>query len=234
MSMEGGWAAGAPVGGARHSSIVDPKFTSRASVAENKTKAGYHQGRVAGCGCHGTQCRAGLPCAKPYGTPLRGDGTRKRGDTETGSFGVCRATRQMAGGNPGSGTGGSAPRPPSGGGGGVPPGGGGGGGGVPPGGGGGGVPPGGGRDPNPSQTTSASTSQALDAAGRWLGPNYRELGRPGSGVFRSADGLRQFRMAPNDLAPHDDDPHVHFEFFEHPNDQQPSENLHLYFEGGAP
>jgi len=55
------------------------------------------------------------------------------------------------------------------------------------------------------------TNVALSAGQRWLGPNYREIG---PGVFRSADGLRQFRMAPNDIAGHGGlPPHVHFETF---------------------
>ena len=35
---------------------------------------------------------------------------------------------------------------------------------------------------------------ALEAGARFLGPGYREMGGAGSGVFRSADGLRQFRI----------------------------------------
>lgn len=44
---------------------------------------------------------------------------------------------------------------------------------------------------------------------------YRELGK-GRGVFRSADGLRQFRMDPDSMQGNHwpDIPHVHFEIFE--------------------
>jgi hypothetical protein len=52
--------------------------------------------------------------------------------------------------------------------------------------------------------TTAET--ALENAERWLGPNYREIA---PGVFRSADGLRQFRMTTSDLT--HGTPHVHFE-----------------------
>ena len=29
---------------------------------------------------------------------------------------------------------------------------------------------------------------------RWLGEGYKEIGKPGSGTYRSADGLKQFRI----------------------------------------
>jgi hypothetical protein len=66
--------------------------------------------------------------------------------------------------------------------------------------------------------TSAHTldaTEALGAAEQFLGPGYRELGRPGSGVYRSADTLRGFRMDPNSLQGlHQPNvPHVHFELF---------------------
>ncbi|WP_234023092.1 RHS repeat domain-containing protein [Sorangium cellulosum] len=40
---------------------------------------------------------------------------------------------------------------------------------------------------------------ALEAGTTWLGEGYKEIGPKGSGVFRSADGLRQFRMTAGDL-----------------------------------
>ena len=56
----------------------------------------------------------------------------------------------------------------------------------------------------------ASIDQVLSGAVRWLGEGYREIG---PGVFRSADGTRQFRMVyPNDLAPRIGSPHVNFEY----------------------
>jgi RHS repeat-associated protein len=78
---------------------------------------------------------------------------------------------------------------------------------------------------------SVTYDQALTVAPIWLGDGYTEsLGRagvPGGGVFRSADGLRQFRMAPGDLlGTHGNiGPHVHFQVFD-PNGVE-LENLHV-------
>jgi hypothetical protein len=51
---------------------------------------------------------------------------------------------------------------------------------------------------------------ALSAAQRWLGAGYKEIA---PGVYRSADGLRQFRMTTSDLADAHGKlgPHIHFE-----------------------
>ncbi|MFJ8083595.1 DUF6531 domain-containing protein [Streptomyces sp. NPDC096205] len=59
-----------------------------------------------------------------------------------------------------------------------------------------------------------NADEALDAAEKFLGDGYRELGK-GRGVFRSADGLRQFRMDPDSMrgGHWPDIPHVHFEIF---------------------
>jgi hypothetical protein len=55
--------------------------------------------------------------------------------------------------------------------------------------------------------------EAMEVGIRWLGKGYKEIGKPGSGVYRSADGLRQFRIDKNSLtgnhAPYE--PHVHLE-----------------------
>ncbi len=66
---------------------------------------------------------------------------------------------------------------------------------------------------------------ALSGAERWLGPGYREIA---PGVYRSADGLRQFRMTNSDLLPTHGNigPHVHFEI-PNPAGGPPLENLHL-------
>ena len=55
-----------------------------------------------------------------------------------------------------------------------------------------------------------SPEEALRAGERWLGPGYTEIS---PGVFRSVDGLRQFRMTARDLLPTHGNigPHVHFE-----------------------
>uniref|UniRef100_A0AAU2V406 DUF6531 domain-containing protein n=1 Tax=Streptomyces sp. NBC_00003 TaxID=2903608 RepID=A0AAU2V406_9ACTN len=70
--------------------------------------------------------------------------------------------------------------------------------------------------------------EALDAAQRFLGEGYTEKGM-NRGVFRSADGLRQFRMDPDSMAGGHwpDIPHVHFEIFEHPGDKKASVNNHV-------
>jgi RHS repeat-associated protein len=65
---------------------------------------------------------------------------------------------------------------------------------------------------------------ALSGAQRWLGPGYREIA---PGVYRSADGLRQFRMTTSDLLPTHGNigPHVHFDALDAAGDV--IENLHL-------
>jgi hypothetical protein len=75
-----------------------------------------------------------------------------------------------------------------------------------------------------------TADDALDTAIVFLGDGYREIGRPGSGVFRSADDLRQFRIDNNSLlgnhAP--DVPHLHFETYA-PSARNPSTNNHIPF-----
>ncbi|MCF3145143.1 putative T7SS-secreted protein [Streptomyces platensis] len=70
--------------------------------------------------------------------------------------------------------------------------------------------------------------EALKAGKQFLGDDYKEMGR-NRGVFRSADGLRQFRMDPDSLAgghwPHV--PHVHFQIFEKPGDKKSIVNNHV-------
>jgi RHS repeat-associated protein len=69
------------------------------------------------------------------------------------------------------------------------------------------------RTGNFSSAHTLTADEALTAGERFLGPGYREIGKPGSGVFLSADGTRRFRMDPNSLrgshAPNV--PHVHLE-----------------------
>lgn len=79
-----------------------------------------------------------------------------------------------------------------------------------------------------SQFTLAA-DDALSAAMTWLGKGYREIGRPGQGVYRSADGLRQFRMDVNSLlGRHNPNvPHVHFEWFDNALDRFASGNNHV-------
>lgn len=75
-----------------------------------------------------------------------------------------------------------------------------------------------------------SSNEALEAGMLFLGKNYKELGRPGSGIFRSADGLRQFRIYSNSLAGKHNPraPHAHLEAFK-PNIKDPYVNNHVLF-----
>lgn len=63
---------------------------------------------------------------------------------------------------------------------------------------------------NVSNGGAISPDTALEAGTDWLGGGYREIA---PGVFRSYDGLRQFRMTDADLLPTHGNmgPHVHFE-----------------------
>jgi hypothetical protein len=44
-----------------------------------------------------------------------------------------------------------------------------------------------------------STIEALESGMKFLGSGYKEMGKPNSGVFRSADGLRGFRIDNNSI-----------------------------------
>jgi RHS repeat-associated protein len=70
--------------------------------------------------------------------------------------------------------------------------------------------------------------EALEAGFKLVGENYTELGKPGSGVFRSADGQLQFRMDFRSLMglhpPNTQ--HVHFEVFA-PGARYPAVNNHV-------
>jgi RHS repeat-associated protein len=81
---------------------------------------------------------------------------------------------------------------------------------------------------NITSVHSLNANQALAAAERWLGPGYREMGKPGSGVYRNSEGTRQFRMDNNSLlgnhAPHV--PHVHLETYL-PGAKYPMTNNHI-------
>ncbi|MDE3046666.1 MAG: RHS repeat-associated core domain-containing protein [Verrucomicrobiota bacterium] len=73
-----------------------------------------------------------------------------------------------------------------------------------------------------------SSKEALDTGMKFLGKNYKEIGKPGSGIFRSADGLRQFRLDTNSLLGKHDPwvPHIHLEAFK-PNSKYPYVNNHI-------
>ena len=79
-------------------------------------------------------------------------------------------------------------------------------------------------DKSPTFAAMSSHDALLRGAVRFLGPDYGELA---PGVFRSADGLRQFRMTTSDLmgAHGRIGPHVNFEAL---NPQgRVIENLHV-------
>jgi RHS repeat-associated protein len=86
---------------------------------------------------------------------------------------------------------------------------------------------------NITSAHTLSAGQALSAGERWLGDGYRELGKPGSGVFRSADDARQFRIDSGSLggdhAPRV--PHVHLEGYS-PGAARPHVNNHIPFVDG--
>ncbi|MFJ3090959.1 putative T7SS-secreted protein [Streptomyces sp. NPDC086838] len=73
-----------------------------------------------------------------------------------------------------------------------------------------------------------TADEALDAAHRFLGDDYVEKG-VNRGVFRSADGLRQFRMDPDSIQGKHwpDIPHVHFEIFPEPGAKKAAVNNHV-------
>ncbi len=75
---------------------------------------------------------------------------------------------------------------------------------------------------------SVNSDEALEVAEKFLGGGYREIGLPGSGVFRSGDGLRQFRMDVNSLAgSHAPNvSHIHMELYG-PNARFPYVNNHM-------
>lgn len=68
----------------------------------------------------------------------------------------------------------------------------------------------------------ATVNEALASAEKWLGQGYREID---NGVFRSADGARQFRMTAADLG--HKNPHVHFEAIG-PDGKKIVQNSHVY------
>jgi len=75
-----------------------------------------------------------------------------------------------------------------------------------------------------------SADEALSAGEDFVGSGYSEIGKPGSGVFRSSDGLRQFRMDANSLngAHAPNVPHIHFETYA-PGAKFPTVNNHVPF-----
>jgi RHS repeat-associated protein len=91
-----------------------------------------------------------------------------------------------------------------------------------------GGPPRGGSTRDLAPSSGLTVEEALRVGPKWLGPGSREV-VPGSGVFRSADGLRQFRFTTGDiLGTHGKlGPHVHFEYFSSPFARTPIINYHI-------
>jgi len=75
-----------------------------------------------------------------------------------------------------------------------------------------------------------TADEALEAGEKFLGPNYQEIGGSGSGVFRSTDGTRQFRIDPESISGNHNpfEPHVHLEVL-NPGATKPHINNHVIF-----
>ena len=73
-------------------------------------------------------------------------------------------------------------------------------------------------------------TEALNAGEQFVGKGYTEIGKPGSGVFRSADGTRQFRIDDNSIRGNHAPgvPHVHLETYS-PGSTKPTANNHIPF-----
>jgi len=65
---------------------------------------------------------------------------------------------------------------------------------------------------NFTSSITLSSDEALAAGLKFLGPGYREIGKPGSGVYHSADGTKEFRIDSGSIggAHAPGVPHVHF------------------------
>ena len=74
-----------------------------------------------------------------------------------------------------------------------------------------------------------SSDEVLDAGAKFLGQSYKELGKAGSGVFRSSDGTRQFRIDNNSLDGRHEAtvPHAHLETFKADSSRKAAANNHI-------
>jgi hypothetical protein len=70
---------------------------------------------------------------------------------------------------------------------------------------------------------ATAAENALTQAQKYLGEGYKEIA---PGVYRSADGARQFRMTASDLLDRAQGPHVHFESIG-PDGRTITENSHV-------
>lgn len=83
---------------------------------------------------------------------------------------------------------------------------------------------------NITSTHTLTADELLKAGEDFLGQGYNEIGKAGSGVFRSADGTRQFRIDGNSLSGNHAPgvPHGHLETYA-PGASKPSANNHIPF-----
>lgn len=83
---------------------------------------------------------------------------------------------------------------------------------------------------NITSATKLSSDDLLKAGEKFLGSGYKEIGKPGSGVFRSADGTRQFRIDNGSLTGGHKPgvPHGHLEVYR-PGAAKPTVNNHIPF-----
>ena len=74
-------------------------------------------------------------------------------------------------------------------------------------------------------------SEALELGLKWLGDGYKPIGPANRGVFRSADGTKQFRMDSNSLLGNHNpnEPHIHLEMVA-PNGRDLLNQNHLILE----
>ena len=81
-----------------------------------------------------------------------------------------------------------------------------------------------------TSATKLSADELLQAVEKFIGPGYKEIGKLGSGVFRSADGTRQFRIDSNSLSGSHAPgvPHGHLETYA-PSAAKPTANNHIPF-----
>ncbi|NDJ57630.1 hypothetical protein GWD52_11620 [Enterobacteriaceae bacterium 4M9] len=65
---------------------------------------------------------------------------------------------------------------------------------------------------NFTSSTTLTSDEALAAGLKFLGAGYKEIGKPGSGVYHSADGTKEFRIDSGSIggAHAPGVPHVHF------------------------
>lgn len=69
------------------------------------------------------------------------------------------------------------------------------------------------KNKNITSQQTLNSDEALDAGLQFLGDGYKEIGKQGSGVFRSSDNSRQFRIDKNSLEGNHQPnvPHIHLE-----------------------